>query len=905
MLSHSYAQVDYEEWNNLSYAVDDTAQTFSWQNLSIPAHGSLTRSALFKFGVFESSPLSFDLQFSGVNGTTIYYRELIIGTGTLTGTIGGRADLYLVIDDDYTDIAPFGVSATINAPFTFNFTAEQFGVSPGSHKFAFYAVDSDGNVAPPLVVAGTVLAPTATATRSPQPSFSPSPYPTQTAAPPRPITCVLAPWSFNIYGYDEYGMEIWTTWTGYSALLRVGDDMGMVEGPNPARINDVTLSLSPSVITDNTVLLGFILKNHAGTVQSVDVGVSTDINFDGEDDALVSEIDAGSGFVVSSVHNAISFILRHSVLVTDVSTFWYGLNAMRWFNNWTQIYERVADVADSGITFSWQGISLLPGQEIVGSALVFFGVHFAREIGLTLAFPALPGGGLDYKRSLTINGTVTGSDPGPFTLIVAVDNLASVVRVAGIAPVVANQPFQFGFRAMDYGAVEGFHQFSFYAIDSVGNSSPLQSLIVTVIAPSATPTATASVSHSPSPSISPRVNVPIVITNATRWESFNVYGEINGTQVRTSFAGYTALLAINGDQVQMFSTKPANLSAVVLSLGYHYLSTNALLLGLQVENFNDSTQTVDVAITADILFGGHDDAPCHAIPGGHGFSMLSDLDEFTFITGGYSLVTDASTFWFGRFSNRSDNIWNQVQELSFAGADSAMAFSWQDIVLLPGQRSRQNVLMRFGGFETSHVSLTLTFPSFATPVFCHAPLAFQGVVNVEGSPTEPAVTIFLVVDGDIAEMEEIDGQFVLGHSFTLAVVPSDFGIHTGVHSLAFYAVDADGDVSEPRAANVTVTDEPTSQSPGPRTAQKTPPPSATSPAGGTDAAGGGVAHGPPAATIVIIVVVVVVVAVAAAVACALRVLRRRPRVGVQKIAESEDVTTASANAFIDDGLLPD
>jgi hypothetical protein len=131
----------------------------------------------------------------------------------IEATTGCSADLLVVQDDDFTRLMRRNASFSLNTAFSFNFTAAELDVSPGVHKFAVYAVDSDGNVGGPANL-------TATISHTPTPSFSPSPHATQTPAPPNVAIAVhLTPWSFDNSGVDVNVTVIRTAYSGYVALL--------------------------------------------------------------------------------------------------------------------------------------------------------------------------------------------------------------------------------------------------------------------------------------------------------------------------------------------------------------------------------------------------------------------------------------------------------------------------------------------------------------------------------------------------------------------------------------------------------------------------------------------------------------------------------------------------------------
>jgi hypothetical protein len=246
------------------------------------------------------------------------------------------AVLILVVDDDFRTIHTIDSVSTVSDSLAFNFTVADYGVGQGFHQFAFYAIDSDGNVAPPVGFSANVVAPTPTASHTPSPVFSVRPnFPTHTPAPADvridvPLSCL----SFDVVGY-AVGDLIATSFYGYTVTLRVNGQSSDITFGESVTVEHVTLSFKSSIISTNAALLAFKLTNQGSQTRVIDVGIASDVYFDHEDGAIVSEIQPGLGLVVSSPNNALSFVFRDSILVTSVSTFWFGRSVDRFSNLWS------------------------------------------------------------------------------------------------------------------------------------------------------------------------------------------------------------------------------------------------------------------------------------------------------------------------------------------------------------------------------------------------------------------------------------------------------------------------------------------------------------------------------------------------------------------------------------------
>jgi hypothetical protein len=795
--SNIYSQTTVSDLNG-----SDSSQVFSWQNISLPAGGILTRGVIAKFGDFESAQPSLTLSFVGTE-SPLYHRSVVTASGTVTG---GPADLRLVIDGDLTQL--FSVASEANGLFEFNFTAVEFNVGEGFHTFAFYAIDLDGNVVPPVSFDATVIAPTATASHTPTQSFTPSPYPTHTPAPWNVrIEVPLSPQSFDILG-DNGTHSIRSSYSGYTVRLRINGDFADINGGESVSVSDVTLSFKPSIISDNAALLAFKLVNRASEPRTVDVGIVSDVLFDGDEGAVVSVIQPGIGLVVSSPDNALTFLLRNSALVAPVSTFWFGRSSDHWDAIWNQTNLDFVDIIDSALAFSWQEIPLLPGQILTGSVIAKFGVHAPRDLHLSIEEDAIPGP-LFHTTTITLHARVSSSDPTltDVHLVLVVDDPLTVHRISGLGNYAVGVDFELRFRPIDYTIDEGQHELLFYAVDALGNLSPGRSVIVTIVAPTKGATSSISASHSPGPSISPRVNVPISVRNVSFADylphpSFDIFGTLGNDTVLTTYSGYFAGLRINDTTVLLEYLHPIELWTVTLSVEWRRISTNAIVLTVVVSNANAHEVVVDVGVTADINFDGRDDAPCTAIAGRRGFTVHSGTNALTFITARYPLVTDVSTFWFGWYYNRTNNGWAQVPEDSFSEGDSALSFTWQGIEIADGGVVKKSVIVRFGQFETNRVTLTLGV--IPESVEIGKPLLITGSVRASGEPTDAGISLFLTIDGALDSLAQLSGAFTIVTPFTVPLVLGNYGVAIGPHRLSFYAVDADGDVSDEQTIGVTV-----------------------------------------------------------------------------------------------------
>jgi hypothetical protein len=244
--------------------------------------------------------------------------------------------------------------------------------------------------------------------------------------------------------------------------------------------------------------------------------------------------------------------------------------------------------------------------------------------------------------------------------------------------------------------------------------------------------------------------------------------------------GYVARLRIGQNDTQIWYGEPAQLGDVTLSVSWRSLSTNAAVITLTATNGGSNSSTVDIGVAACINFGVPmpefeylpENAPVTSAPEGRGFTVRSPGNLLTFITSRYPFVSNVSAFWFGRRDGISTGgAWSQVENESFSGGDSAIAFSWQGVEIDPGTEITRSVVVKFGELETSRVVLTLKFPPLPILVYPQAPLIINGDVEAEPLPSGLVIRLILVVDGRDNAPVVLEETYWLGTPFCACACP--------------------------------------------------------------------------------------------------------------------------------------
>ena len=117
-----------------------------------------------------------------------------------------------------------------------------------------------------------------------------------------------------------------------------------------------------------------------------------------------------------------------------------------------------------------------------------------------------------------------------------------------------------------------------------------------------------------------------------------------------------------------------------------------------IKNNSTVEKTIGVATHCDTQIGSNDGAPIEKTTDGKGFTMTGSPYVYRFIGKNNYGVTDVDTYWFGKYSNRTSNMWNQVTSNSYSG-DSGFAYSWQNRNIKAGETKMYSVLIGIGSLK--------------------------------------------------------------------------------------------------------------------------------------------------------------------------------------------------------------
>jgi hypothetical protein len=579
-------------------------------------------------------------------------------------------------------------------------------------------------------------------------------------------------------------------------------------------LDDVILQIKHLTYMTNAAILSFTLTNTKSKSTLVDIEIDGDIFLRRADDAPVASIPGRRGILVYTLQHALTFLLRSSPVVTDVSSYWFGNPEDIPEHFWTQTTSDLYYGDDSGLVFSWQNISLAPYATVTKAAVVKFALPDGNQLNLTLNVTAVPST-LDVNEEVDLLGVVTSADPGAeiYLLILVDPDVSKGWRLQTWAS--PGEPFDFMFKPASYGVSAGLHTFSIYALDDQGTLSAPAKITVTVLArtrspaqsPVATrtpqPTRTKSATRTPSRSRPPAPTLPpsppplpIRVTPG-ELDDFEITG-VSHQFFEVHFSGnglgFTTGLKIGTSLSETaVGCRPYHFQNVALFTEFVNLSTNAVLVVLRLQNDNNHNVVVSLESDSGTLLNYDDAASIAALSGGRGVVVYSFKYALTIIGRGAPLVTNATAFWFGNLLEMilQQEYFSQTHDTVYFGDEGGLAFSWHNISLAPGASTTKTFAIKWGlpDINTLHLALN------AAP----QDIGKLAVIRLSGKVTShkanELISIFVVVDGDFSNIHRVAANLSVNATIEFAIDLSTFGLKPGSHEFTISAVDSLGTFS--------------------------------------------------------------------------------------------------------------
>jgi hypothetical protein len=474
-------------------------------------------------------------------------------------------------------------------------------------------------------------------------------------------------------------------------------------------------------LSPNEVLIALLFVGDPHADRTINVSIQADLDLDGNDDSPCERLASGNGFMVYSQRYILTWLLRSTPLVSDVSSFWFGRHLETGHHLWTQVQDDKFWGEDSAMTFSWQNVHIPAGHHVTKSAIAKMGRVDMNQLTLVIIAADIPGT-VTYHQSFPLRGLISSDNPHAnvsFEMIVDSD-VSTIHRVA--TSVAVNAEFDIQFTPGKY-EVLGSHQLSIFAIDEVGTLSEASTFHITVTGPtktlsktplatpSHTPTESPSKSQSrrPVPTLPPQRPLPIRV-ECSGLNNFDITGLTEYDRiVHVTYyqQGFATRLKVGDDLSETaLDCRPLLFHGVTMHTNVTHLAENTLLVSFRLVNSNPTTSHINLEVDADTRFDDDDYAPVRSVASQRGFIIYSDRHQFTMIGRGSSLVDNVTTYWFGEHSGRERHCWTQVQEEAVWEFDSAVAFSWQDIQIPAHVVVGRSVIMKFGFPDQNYLHLT-------------------------------------------------------------------------------------------------------------------------------------------------------------------------------------------------------
>jgi len=276
--------------------------------------------------------------------------------------------------------------------------------------------------------------------------------------------------------------------------------------------------------------------------------------------------------------------------------------------------------------------------------------------------------------------------------------------------------------------------------------------------------------------------------------SIDVMGNFNDNYIQTTYSngGYKATWSMYGAAVVYTASSVS---------GGRYVK-----LTLNVTAGSNGVTNGKLAIYADTMIGSNDSAAIEVIKSGNeviGIKMADNGSgaQFSLLFANAPGVTDVDTYWFGVYGEHDDKCYDQLNAsskssygtynsdlTSYSGADSACAFSWQNINLNPGQKAAYSVIVGVGEVAEPvawyDTGLTLDRDT----------VEYGETANVTASIKDAAsMTEELYVTVDDSYEEILLGSFSSGTGIAAGTFALDSTvIGGGDHTLTFWVMNQEG-----------------------------------------------------------------------------------------------------------------
>lgn len=165
-------------------------------------------------------------------------------------------------------------------------------------------------------------------------------------------------------------------------------------------------------------------------------------------------------------------------------------------------------------------------------------------------------------------------------------------------------------------------------------------------------------------------------------------------------------------------------------------------------------------------------------------------------------VTNASSYWFGVFSQRFSNAFQQIDTSSYSNNDSGLAVSWQGINLAAGESKTFSAVLGVGRASATPQWVRTDSPNPVRLTMNGNLISVSaGIVHAQ----DEQHTMYYDIDGG---EEKTVGSLTVGDPDTINTFLSLSGVAEGEHTIRFWVVNTSGATSEIVSHTVMVGDGP-------------------------------------------------------------------------------------------------
>lgn len=179
--------------------------------------------------------------------------------------------------------------------------------------------------------------------------------------------------------------------------------------------------------------------------------------------------------------------------------------------------------------------------------------------------------------------------------------------------------------------------------------------------------------------------------NTNSSANFNIKG--NGKQTTCGDPGYATVLKVDNNQVNIVNGS-GSLDTITLNTTLNFVEDgNYVKVIYTVKNNGTSDKTVSIATHADIMINNDDRATITRLANDRGFSMTDGTYNYKVYLKKTTGVTDVDTYWFGQYTQRTNNLWSNTSINSLVGIDSGMVYSWVNRTIPAGATQEFSVII--------------------------------------------------------------------------------------------------------------------------------------------------------------------------------------------------------------------